>query len=62
MYTHTIGYSLLAHVLAFTEVKFKPQHTEGAEHANVEPITPETISKMEKPMVETTCQSSKSKS
>lgn len=23
-----------------TEVKFQPQHTEGAEHSNVEPITP----------------------
>ena len=23
-----------------TEVKFQPQHTEGVEHSNVEPITP----------------------
>ena len=45
-----------------TEVKFKPQHTEGADHSNVEPITAETVAKLEKPMVETTCQSSKPKS
>jgi hypothetical protein len=40
-----------------TEVKFEPHHTEGAEHSNVEPITPEVVAKMERPMVETTCAS-----
>jgi hypothetical protein len=37
------------------EVKFKPEHTEGVEHSNVEPITAETVSRLEKPMVETSC-------
>ena len=37
------------------EVKFKPEHTQGVEHSNIEPITPETVSKLEKPMVETSC-------
>ena len=52
--------SQMASLCTTTEVKIKPEHMEGAEHSNVEPITPEVISRMEKPMVETTsCQSKK---
>jgi len=53
---------LLTAIVSYdSEVKFKPQHTEGVDHSNVEPITPETVSKMERPMVETSrgCSSKK---
>ncbi|EEC45271.1 predicted protein [Phaeodactylum tricornutum CCAP 1055/1] len=41
------------------EIKIKPEHVEGVEHSNMEPITADVVSKMERPMVETTCQSKK---
>ena len=31
-----------------------PEHVEGAERPQVEPITPDVVSKMEKPMIEKT--------
>jgi hypothetical protein len=36
------------------EVKFEPEHVDGPDMRVVEPITEETVAKLQKPMVETT--------
>ena len=54
---HLLFVEIIPYIDNMTEVKVKPQHTDGAEHANVEPITPEVVAKMEKPMVDVTSSS-----